>query len=107
MIIRVMTCATRTSSLLGYDSDLQAARCDLKADVRKTDPVGAGPKMGTVHCRERFHFSYVRCWKRGQVPIVRSTLRAACGYWYLTPFPAGYFIIENALAAQRHFDGQS
>ncbi len=27
-------------------------------------------------------------WKRGQVPIVRSTLRAACGYWYLTPFPA-------------------
>ncbi len=28
-------------------------------------------------------------WKRGQAPIVRSTLRAACGYWGLTPFPAG------------------
>ncbi len=38
----------------------------------------------------RFHLIDLECvftsLERGQAPIVRSTLRAACGYWGLTPF---------------------
>ena len=32
--------------------------------------------------------SIVRCWKRGQVPIVESGPENASHDWYLTPFPA-------------------
>ncbi len=41
-------------------------------------------------------FDIVIQWKRGQVPIVRSTLRAVGGYWYLTPFRM-YDYVERSL----------
>ena len=46
--------------------------------------------------------------KRGQVPIVRSTRRAAGGYWYLTPFFGNaYAKHENALAVERVMPGRT